>query len=276
MTTQNNNRKALPPVSLENFRDVDYKYVKFYSLFSDNTVRLNIIDYPAFKQYLLENYDENQLPGIFTNCPYTLKVATREDDMKEFMNDNIIQFSGLKVAERGGKKMVFINKTRGEIYHLKEMHMLRELDDNLLEYDEFVEYLFDDFVAYRSRVFREMIEKNFRRPVEPNDSSPRSLVDKIAALYKHYEDKVYIDEELKERKGFVLMFTHFAFLEIWDDSTVGIAFRVNTLPDVAATQILKLKEIEGIGKILIYENFYVNDGGKVLWDPKVNVELSET
>jgi len=213
---------------------------------------------------------------IFNHYPYTLKLATREGEVKEFMRDNIRQHSTIWVVTRGGKKMVFINRAEGGIFSIKEMKVLRDLDDTLLDYTEYEEYLFDDFVALRTRLFCESIEKNFQgRTYTPNNAS-QSLVEKIADIYRYYEDSVSIDEGLKESDGIVLILTHFSFVEVHDDKTIGIAFRVDTLPNLAATQIMKLKEIEQIKHISIYENFYVNKSGEFLWNPQVRVEVNES
>ncbi len=263
-------------ITYQNFRDINQRYIKYYSSFTNNTVRLNIIDYPRLKDYIIEHYNEEELKWIFNHCPYTLKLAPREGDVKEFMRDNIRQHSTIWVVKREGKKMVFINRAEGGIFSIKEMKVLRDLDETLLDYDEFEEYLFDDFVALRTRLFCESIEKNFLgRKQGPNNSS-NSLVEQIADIYRYYEDKVEVDEGLKDREGIVLILTHFSFLEVHDDDTVGIGFKVDTPPNVAATQILKLKEIKQIKQILIYENFYVNESGEFLWNPKLKVKISES
>lgn len=130
-------------ITCDNFRAFECEFVKYVSQ-KRGKFKINIVDFPLFKEELTTKYSEEEIQRFFRMFPYDLDSEVRSADKIASIKLEIDFYSDLRLITLDKYEYVLVDKSTEE---LEDLSFLTKFSSQPIVLEEFVVISFYNFVA---------------------------------------------------------------------------------------------------------------------------------
>ena len=145
-------------ITYDNFREVECEFVKYVSQ-KRGKFKINIIDFPLFRDELLSEYSEEEIQRFFRMFPYDLDSDVRPADKIASIKLEIECYDDLRLIVLDGHEFVLADQSTEE---LENSRFLKEIRSQPIILNDFVVISFVDFIMLAQADLHYHINFNLR------------------------------------------------------------------------------------------------------------------